>query len=90
MSNTDGIYAIQTVFGDSDLKYGGLSWRRTPHGNGQGNGDGPGLWNGISLPLFDIVQEKDFGMKIQTPISKTALHYTGFGFVDDTDLIQTI
>ena len=83
-------YGIRTVFGDSDLKYGGLSWRRTPHGNGQGNGDGPGLWNGISSPLFDIVREQDFGMKIQSPISKTTLHYTGFGFVDDADLIQTI
>ena len=72
------------------MRYGGLSLQRTPHGNGQGNGDGHGLWNGISSPPFDIVREKDFGMKIQTPMSKTALHYTGFGLVDDTDLIQTI
>ena len=62
-------YAIRIVFRDSDLKYGGLSWRRTPHGNGQGNGDGPG-WNGISSPLFDIVREKDLGMKIQTRFQK--------------------
>ena len=83
-------YAIWTIFGDSELKYSGLSWRRTPHGNRQGNGDGPGLWNGISSPLFDIVRDQDFGMKIKTPISQTALLYTGFGFVDDSDLIQTI
>ena len=72
------------------MKYRGLSWRRTPHGNGQGDSDGPGLCNGISSPLFDIVREQDFGMKIMTLISKEAFHYTGFGFVDDTDLIQMI
>ena len=42
------------------------------------------------LPLFDIVRDHDFRTKIITLVSQKALHYTGFGFVDDMDLIQTI
>ena len=80
----------EQFFGDSTLTYGGTDWERTPHGNGQGNGSGPTLWNCISSPLFDIVHEQDFVMKIESPITKTKVHYTRFGYVDDTDLIQTI
>ena len=43
-------YAVRTIFGDSTYKYGGPEWNRAPHGNGQGNGSGPALWNGISSP----------------------------------------
>ena len=82
------VYSIRTVYGDSEFTYGGDKWERTPHGNGQGNGSGPALWNGISSPLFDILREQQFGIHLTAPISKTALHIAGFGFVDDADLIQ--
>ena len=82
------VYSIRTVYSDSDFTYSGNKWKRTPHGNGQGNRSGPALWNGISSPLFDILREQNFGVHLTAPISKTALHITGFGFVDDADLIQ--
>ena len=81
-------YSIRTVYGDSEFTYGGSKWTCTPHGNGQGNGSGPALWNGISSPLFDILREQNYGVHLRAPISKTLLHITGFGFVDDADLIQ--
>ena len=82
------VYAIRTIFGDSTYTYGGKKWPRTPHGNGQGNGSGPALWNGISSPLFDILREQNYGVHLKAPISEHSLHITGFGFVDDADLIQ--
>ena len=82
------LYSICTVYGDSNFTYGGPDWERTPHGNDQGNRSGPALWNGISSPLFDILREQNFGVHLQAPISKSSLHITRFGFVDDADLIQ--
>ena len=80
------VYSIRTVYGDSNFTYGGADWERTPHGNRQGNGSGPALWNGISSPLF--LREQNFGVHLKAPISNSSLHITGFGFVDDADLIQ--
>ena len=81
-------YVIRTVFGDSDLLYGGSAWEQTPHGMGQGNGCAPAVWNAISSPLFEILQEEGFGLEQIAPITATALYIAGFGFVDDTGLIK--
>ena len=81
-------YVIRTVFGDSELSYGGDKWEQTPHGMGQGNGCAPAVWNAISSPLFEILREEGYGMEIIAPIAATLLFIAGFGFVDDTDLIQ--
>ena len=67
------VYSIRTVYGDSEFTYGGSKWPRTPHGNGQGNGSGPALWNGISSPLFDILREQNFGVHLMAPISNQIL-----------------
>ena len=84
------VYSIRTVYGDSESTYGGKDWERMPHWNGQGNSSGPALWNGISSPLFEILREENFGIHLPAPISKTTLHISGFGFVDDAYLIQGI
>ena len=81
-------YCIRTVFGDSELYYGGDKWERAPTGNGQGNGTGPSLWAGTSSLLFDILREQGYRIHLQAPISETAMHITGFGSVDNADLIQ--
>ena len=81
-------YVIRTVFGDLELSYGGSAWEQTPHGMGQGNGCAPAVWNAISSPLFEILREEGYGLELIAPITATALCIAGFGFVDDTDLIQ--
>ena len=86
MFSIDG-YTVRTIFEDSKYTCGGKEWTRAPHGNRQGNGSSPALWNGISSPLFDIVREQGYGMKIESPITKTHLHFTVFGYHSSRDLI---
>lgn len=84
---------IRTIFGDSKHYYGGDKWiteeRVFPHGNGQGNGNGPSLWSCISSPLLNILREEGFGISLESPISKTNIRLGAIGFVDDMDYIQT-
>lgn len=83
-------YTIRTVFGDSTYSYSSAEWTRAPIRNAQANGSGPDLWNIISSLLFEIVREQDHGMKIESAITKSTMHYMRFGYVDNTGLIQTI
>ena len=79
---------IKTVYGVSEVAYGGDDWEDNPHGCGQGNGYGPAIWAAISSPLLKIMREKGFGTKITSPITKENLHMAAFSFVDDTDQIE--
>jgi len=82
---------VRTVYGDSDDYYRGDKWAEEglhPHGNGQGNGDGPALWACISSPLLRIMREMGYGVEFCSPITKKVLHLSAIGFVDDTDYIQ--
>ena len=49
---------------------------------------GPTIWAVISTIFFDLLRDKGHGFKMETPLSKLALHMMGFGFVDDTDIMQ--
>ena len=82
---------IRTVFGDSTEYYGGEKWKETeiPHGNGQGNGNGPALWAAISSPLLFILREQGYGIKFLSPIGNDEIVMAAFGFVDDMDYVQT-
>lgn len=84
---------IRTVYGDSNIFYGGDTWLDNnglyPHGNGQGNGNGPSLWSCISSPLLHILKEQGFGIAFDSPISKETLDLSAIGYVDDMDYIQT-
>jgi len=82
---------VRTVYGDSDDYYGGDKWAEEglhPHGNGQGNGDGPALWACISSPLLHIMRKMGYGVEFRSPITKKLLHFSAIGFVDDMDYIQ--
>ena len=80
---------VRTSFGDSTTFFGGSNQHPPPQGVGQGNGAGPAIWAVLSSPMFDIQRKKGFGAKFTAPISGSKVHLAGFGFVDDTDLIQT-
>ena len=58
-------------------------------GVGQGNGAGPAIWAVISTVFFDTLRDNGFGAILTAPFSKTNVKLTGYGFVDDTDLLQT-
>ena len=81
---------IRTAKGDSIRHYGGQKWIRLPHGLGQGNGSGPGVWACVSSPLFEALRHDGYGIQTQAPISLVLLNITGFSFVDDADLVQSM
>ena len=83
-------HSIRTAKGDSIRQYGGHTWVRLPHGIGQGNGAGPPIWACVSSPLFDALRNDGYGTTFQSPISLIILNITGFSFVDDADLIQSM
>lgn len=84
---------IRTVFGISDSYYGGEKWitedKQFPHGNGQGNGNGPSLWCGISSTILNIMKTEGFGIHFSSPISQQRLEIGPVGYVDDIDYIET-
>lgn len=84
---------IRTVYGDSDSFYRGDKWKENnglyPHGNGQGNGNGPSLWSYISSPLLNVLREEGFEIEFDSPISNDRLDLSAIGYVDDMDYIQT-
>ena len=79
---------VRTVYGVSKKYYGGEKWEEEgmgPHGNGQGNGNGPALWASISSPLLSILREEGLGIYFKSPISNEEIQMAAFGFVDDMD-----
>ena len=82
---------VRTAFSDSDESFGGECWRQleTPIGFGQGNRAGPAIWAVISTIFFDTLRENGYGALLSDPFSKIDVNLAGFGFVDDTDLLQT-
>jgi hypothetical protein len=80
---------VQTIFGDSKHYYRGEKWESEegilPHGNGQGNGNGPSLWSCISSPLLNILREEGFGITFETPMTHQVLRLSAVGFMDDMD-----
>ena len=87
-------YSVRTAWGVSEQTYGGPEWieefDKIPTGAGQGSGDGPALWAGISSPLFDIMRAAGHCFSIKSAITLSTLKMAGFGFVDDTDGIRTV
>ena len=84
-------HKVRTAFGDSDESFGGENWRdlEALMGVGQGNGAGPAIWAVISTVFFDTLRKNGFGAILKAPFSKVEVNLTGYGFVDDTDLLQT-
>ncbi len=84
-------HKIRTTYGDSKEYYGGDKWEDgiKPAGNGQGNGDGPGLFTGISSECLDILRKEGYGVEIISAVSQVTLVLCGFAFVDDADITQS-
>lgn len=85
----DAKHRVRTGYGDSDLSYGGANWVTPMHGRGQGNGAGATIWAVLSTPLLNLLRLKGYGCEFISPISKDHLSFSGYSFVDDTDLIQS-
>ena len=84
-------HKVRTAFGDSEDSFGGEDWRELEAlmGVGQGNGAGPAIWAVISTVFFNALRKKGYGALLTAPFSKVNVNIAGFGFVDDTDIIQT-
>lgn len=77
---------VMTAFGDSELSFGGEEWRDLEvisMGVGQGNRAGPAIWVVTSSVLFDVLRGNGYGA------INHELHIAGFGFIDDTNILQT-
>ena len=89
------IHRIRTLFGDSDITWGGedlidlLDWENYPQGVLQGNASGPTIWSLLSSIIFEILHKRGFAVEFCTAISKELFCLVGFAYVDDSDLIQT-
>ena len=82
---------VWTAFGDSQGSFGGEEWREVEAlmEVGQGNSVGPAIWVVLSTVFFDILRSNSVGNFLTGPFSRHDVRIAGFGFVDDTDLMQT-
>jgi hypothetical protein len=79
---------VRTQYGDSVLSYEALQGNIPIQGLGQGNGAGPTIWALISTPILNMLRSHGYGIKITSCISGNNLHFVGYSFVDDTDLVE--
>jgi len=70
---------VCTAFGDSKNSQGFDTWQEEVAGIGQGNG--------MSMPLFDIMQTDGFVAKFICAISQKHKELAGLAFVNNMDLI---
>jgi hypothetical protein len=83
-------YTVRTIYGDSKSSCGG-TLREVPYsGVGQGNGAGPAIWAVVSTPVLKMMKDEGFGFMYKTSIEGKQLHFVGYSFVDDTDIIQSV
>jgi hypothetical protein len=82
-------HTVRTIYGDSKSGYGGTLWAVPYSGVGQGNGAGPAIWAVVSTPVLKVMKDEGFGFRYNTSIERKQLHFVGYTFVDDTDIIQS-
>jgi hypothetical protein len=56
---------------------------------GQGIGAGPSIWTVVSTPVLKMMKDEGFGCMYKTIIEGKELHFVGYSFVDDTDIIHS-
>jgi hypothetical protein len=83
-------HTVRTIYGDSKSGYGGTLWAVTYSGVGQGNGAGPAIWAVVSTPVLKMMKDEGFRFIYKTSIEGKQLHFVGYSFVDDTDIIQSV
>jgi hypothetical protein len=77
---------VHTAFGDLKTFFAANTGQVPIQGVGQGNGAGPQIWALVSTPIFNMLREMRYGIKLQSSISNQEMFFVGFGFVHDTDL----
>ena len=84
------IHRIRTVYGDSEITYGGDlgEWENWLQGVLQGNAAGPAIWSTINSIIFSILHKRGFSSNIIPAISKQLFTRIRFVYVDDCDLFQ--
>jgi hypothetical protein len=82
-------HTVSTIYGDSKSGYGGTLWSVPYSGDGKGNGAGPAIWVVVSTPVLKMMNDEGFGFMYKTSIKGKQLHFVGYIFVDDTDIIQS-
>jgi hypothetical protein len=82
-------HIVRTIYGDSKSGYGGTLCALPYSGVGQGNGAGPAMWAVVSTPVLKMMKDEGFGFIYKTRIEGKQLHFVGYRFVDDTDIIQS-
>ena len=80
-------HQIHSAYGAS-TGHGPKDWEFPFQGILQGNQFGPPSWAITSSPMFKMVQEERYGLRLCSPLSNTKLHIAGMEFVDDTDTLQ--
>jgi hypothetical protein len=77
---------VRTNFGDSTTSYACIE---IPfQGVYQGNGDGPGIWMLVSIPIINMLKARGFGFKVTNAMSNEKFSFVCYAFVDDTDLVH--
>ena len=79
---------VRTAFGDSEDSYGYDPNLPPLMGLLQGNGASGTGWQVISSIIVDIMREAGFGLELWSAISKEAIRFVCFNFVDDATLTQ--
>jgi hypothetical protein len=82
-------HTLRTIYGDSNSDYIGNLWAVPYSGVGQGNCAGPAMWAALSTPVLKMMKDEGFGFMYKTSIEGKQLHFVGYSFVDDTDIIQS-
>ena len=86
------VHKIRTVFGDSNVTYGGdeldSKWENYPQGVLQGNACGPQIWSILSSTIFEILKKRGFSVRFCNSLSQSLFTLIGFSYVDDCDLLQ--
>ena len=81
------IHRIRTVYGESDITYGGElgNWENWPIGVLQGNAVVTAIWSVLSSVIFKILHKRGLSSNITSKISKQLFVLIGFAYVDDCD-----
>jgi hypothetical protein len=82
-------HTVMPIYGDSKSGYGVTLWAVPYSGVRQGSGAGPTIWAVVSTPVLKMMKDEGFGFMYKTRIAGKELHFVGYSFVDDMDIIQS-
>jgi hypothetical protein len=81
---------IRTIYGDSELSFGGKLWIVPTQSIGQGNGAGPTMWALVSTPVLNLLRAEGCGAFFHAALTGDEVRFVGYAFVDDTDLFASL